>query len=292
VISSAPELGTLITKTIILAYREDTTALETALQAEGLQPHVQRATYTELEQTYSRTLRCLMNHATAWRTAANELSGYTLVVESDFVPCCGFTRIPAPFDPKQHGPLAWAFLYAGGPRFIQVTPGPFICGHACCPVALLIPHGVARHLADFAERLLQDTPDLAAYSLWDTVFQWHMMGHGANCYMPYRHYGEHGGLPNPEHRKAGTGIFNRLPWLSELGLFANHHAECLHGPLAFLPPYARGSRIRYFRTRMLAKLIGVARLFTGRVVMRPFGYSRRNQIHAYLLAVQRLLSIH
>lgn len=280
----SPPLRALIRHTVILAYREDTTTLENAFRTEGLSPVVQRPVYTPEEQRYSRTIRCLLNHAAAWRAAA-AADGYTLVVEADFVPCRGFADFPAPFDPNRHGPLAWAFLYAGGPRFIRIESGPFICGHAACPVALLISPAVAGHLAAYAEQLVRDTADLSAYSLWDTVFQWHIMGSGALCYLPWRHYGEHGGMPNPEHGASGEGLAGRLG-------VRNHHAECLLGPLAFLPPYARGSRMRYLRTRLVAKFVGFARVLIGRVVEPSYPMTRRERIRAYRLAFRRLLSIH
>ncbi len=289
---AAPPLRVLIARTIILAYREDTSILENALRAEGLAPVVQRRTYDLTEQTYSRTIRCLLNHADAWRAAAAASDGYTLIVEADFVPCRGFASLRAPFDPEQHGPLAWAFLYAGGPRFIRVLSGGFIWGHAACPVAILVPPGVATHLAGFADKLIRDTPDLTAYSLWDTVFQWHMMGHGATCFMPYRHYGEHGGLPNPEHKIAGHGRLAQLARRLHLDVFDNHHAECLQAPLAFLPSYARGRRLLYLRTRLLAKLVGLARVFTGRVVEPGHAMTRRERLRAYRFAFSRLVSRH
>jgi len=261
-----PGLGSLIRHTEILAHREDTTLLENALRNEGLDPFVQRKTdYSPPEMSYSRTIRCLMNHAEAWRRAAT-VSGHTLIVEADFVPCRGFSGLPAPFDPAIHGPLAWAFLYGGGPRIFQVLPGGYIWGHASCPVAVLVSPEVASFLADFAAALIRDTTDLGAYSLWDTFFQWHMMGHQARCFIPYRHYGEHGGEPNPEHKQSGSGTLAGSRILRKAGLGSNHHAECLCAPLLFLPAYAHGSRLRYFRIRITAKFIGLARVLLGRVV--------------------------
>lgn len=278
----APPLRSLVRRTIILAYREDTTELERCLAAEGFAPEIQRATYTPQEQTYSRTIRCLLNHLAAWRLAA-ATAGHTLVVEADFVPCRGLAALPAPFDPNRHGPLTWAFLYGGGPRFLRVEEGPFIMGHAACPVALLISPEVAVHLVAFAERIMRETPDLTAYSQWDTTFQWQIMGSGARCYVPLRHYGEHGGLPNPEHNAISAGLVARL------GVLQNHHAECLAGPLAFLPPYARGSRLRFLRTRALAKLVGFGRLLSGRVVaLESSTVAQRRR--AYWLALRRLIS--
>lgn len=287
-----PPLRQLIQRTIILAYREDTSQLENTLRAAGLNPITQRRTYTPTEQTYSRTIRCLLNHTDAWRAAAAATDGYTLIVEADFVPCREFTDLPAPLDPALHGPLAWAFLYAGGPRIIRVLPGGYIWGHAACPVAVIVPPRLAGHLVEFSDELIRTTPDLTAYSLWDTIFQWHMMGHNAKCFMPYRHYGEHGGLPNPEHKAAGAGLVSDITRKLNITVLNNHHAECLQRSLAFLPAYARGSRWIYLRTRLLAKCIGLARVVTGRVVESTQPMSRRERLRAYWIACKRLCSVH
>jgi len=255
-ISQQPTLGSLVRHTVILAHREDTSLLEQALRSEGLDPFVQRkSNYSPLETTYSRSIRCLMNHADAWRRAAG-VSGHTLVVEADF----------------------------------RVLPGGYLWGHSCCSVAMLISPEVAPHLADFADELIRTTEDLSAYSLWDTIFQWHMMGHQARCFVPYRQYGEHGGLPNPEHRDSGSGILAGSRLFSLLGLGGNHHAECLWGPLMFLPAYAQGSRLRYYRTRLTAKLVGLARIFLGRVVEPNQSMSTTERLYALWTAFRRLAS--
>lgn len=279
-----PALGKLIRRTIIVAYREDTTELEQAFAREGLSPEVQRPTYSETENTYSRTIRCLLNHLAAWRKAT-AADGYSCIVEADFVPCRGLSSLPAPFDPVRQGPLAWAFLYAGGPRFLGLEPGPCFRGHAACPVAILVSPAVAERLVQFAEKYLRETTDLTGYSLWDTIFQWHLVGMGARCYMPWRHYGEHGGMPNPEHGAAGGGLVARM------GVLRNHHAECLMAPLAFLPPYAQGSRSRFWRTRLLAKLVGFGRACTGRVVALENSPSWSVRLRAHGYAFRRLLSL-
>lgn len=283
-----PTLGSLVRHTVILAHREDTTLLEDALRGEGFDPVVQRKTdYTPLEMTYSRTIRCLMNHAEAWRHAAGA-AGHSLIMEADFVPCRGFAQLPAPFDPHIHGPLSWAYLYAGGPRIFQVLPGGYLWGHSSCTVAILISPQVASHLADFAENLIRTTEDLGAYSLWDTFIQWHMMGHQIRCFVPFRQYGEHGGLPNPEHLASGSGTLAGSLLFRWMGLGGNHHAECLWAPLLFLPAYARGSRLRYFRTRLAAKLVGLARVLLGRVVEPGQSMSPLDRLRALVTAFRRL----
>jgi hypothetical protein len=281
----APPLRALASRVVILAYREDTGQLERCLRDQGLEPVVQRASYTPQELTYSRTIRCLLNHLAVWRDAA-QAPGCTLVMEADFVPCRGFADLPAPFDPARHGPLAWAYLYAGGPRILRVEPGPFIGGHSACTVAMLISPQVAPLMVAFAEKLMAPPADLSAYSMWDTNLQWHVMGGGGRCYLPLRHYGEHGGEANPEHYAKKPGLVARL------GISQNHHAECLMGRLAFLPPYAHGRLSRYLRKRALAKLVGFGRLCTGRVVPAKDGLSAGQVVRAYWIGLRRLLSVH
>lgn len=261
--SAFPAVGQLAPRAIILAYRENTDALEAALRAEGFEVAVQRAVYTAEELTYSRTIRCLLNHRDAWQKAARS-DACTLIVESDFVPCRGLATLPAPFDPARHGPLAWAFLYAGGPRIIWAREDGALEGHACCSVAMLVSPAAAAVLLRFVAHTTTGH-DLTVHSLWDTRFQWWAMGEGARCFLPYRHYGEHGGIANPEHIDSRVGWTRHVPALARSELFNNHHAECLAGPLRFLPPYARGSRTRFLAQRLVARLIGWARLMLGRV---------------------------
>lgn len=284
-----PSLRSQVTETLVLAFREDTTELEDALRAEGFAPIVLRPEYSAVEMTYSRTIRCLLNHAAAWRRAAVG-QGLTLVLEADFVPCRGFGDLPMPFDPTLHGSKAWAYLYTGGPRiFRQFADGTFQ-GHSATPVACVMSPQVAGWLCEYVPEELARHGDLTRYSLWDTQHQWYIMGKGAMCFMPWRSYGEHGGLANPEHRQAGTGLGNRKALLRWLGLGRNHHAEVLYGPLRFLPLYAQTSRWRYRRVRFEAKLTALAKLLVGRVVHLIERCSVRTRIRLYVACFVRLCS--
>jgi hypothetical protein len=284
---NCPPVHALTGLAIILAYREDTTRLEEALRAEGFTVEVQRAVYDERELAYSRTIRCLLNHLAAWRRAAAH-ERCTLIVESDFVPCFGLGRAPAPFDPERHGPQAWAFLYGGGPRIIQAHADGTLEGHAACPVALLVMPAAAQLLVRFGEGELVRC-DPAAHSMWDTIVQWWIMGWGGRCFLPRRHYGEHGGLANPEHGVARVGWASRLPLLRRLPAFNNHHAECLLAPLRFRPPYAGGSAVRFLFTRLIARLVGWGRLLTGRVAAPARELTARDRWRVYAAAFTRLL---
>jgi hypothetical protein len=118
------------------------------------------------------------------------------------------------------------------------------------------------------------------------------MGKGAICFMPWRHYGEHGGLPNREHDSAGVGVAKRFRLLGRLGLGRNHHADVLYAPLMFLPPYAQGHRRRLWRTRLEAKLTGWLKLLSGKMVqpMQPLPFSRK--LHLYCVCMTRLCGLH
>jgi hypothetical protein len=284
-----PPLRSYIAQTLIVAYREDTSTLEQALRSEGLDPIVLRPEYTPLELTYSRTIRCLLNHTAAWRRAS-EVEGYTLVMEADFVPCRGFSDLPMPFAPESQGSAAWAFLYAGGPRIFKRLHDGSMPGHSACPVACLISPQVGKWLCDYTREELVRHSDLTRYSLWDTQFQWHMMGKGATCFMPWRHYGEHGGISNPEHLKAGVGVAKRNPLFRWLGLGSNHHAEVLYAPLHFLPAYAKGSRSRLWRTRLEAKVTAVLKLTCGKVATPDRECSMGERLRLYFSCVVRLCS--
>ena len=53
----------------------------------------------------------------AWKMAS-ERNGYTLICESDFVPCVGIGSFPI-FWPLQDE-LAYGYLYQGSPRLLAV----------------------------------------------------------------------------------------------------------------------------------------------------------------------------
>jgi hypothetical protein len=268
---AAPALRDCVKQTFILAWREDTTALECALRQEGFVAEVLRPHYSAQEMTFSRMTRCLMNHRSAWRACARR-EGLSMVLEADFVPCVGLGAMPPPF-PWETREKAWGWLYAGGPRLYEVWPGGYLRGHAACPVATVMSPTVAGVLLDFAEAELAHN-DPQAYFPWDTYVQYHGKRHGVMSFIPFRQYGEHGGVPNPEHASGG------------MSMSGAHQAEALRGPLHFLPAYARGSRWRYRQVRLHAKLRGFGRLVSGRFVepktLRSYGFTRAG---ARLLAI-------
>jgi hypothetical protein len=116
-----------------------------------------------------------------------------------------------------------------------------------------------------------ETYNTQMYFAFDAHMQWWLMGKGAEAYIPLRHYGEHGSQPQHEHLAAG------------IGRGGEHHADNLVAPLAFLPAYAAGSRRRYLITRAVSRLYGLARLISGRWIVRT---------HVYDLSIIDLLKMH
>lgn len=245
------QINQVVRRAYIVAYREDTAPLERALTEEGFQVFTLRPNYSPVEQTYSQTIRVLINHASAWR--ACEASGEpALVVEADFVPVKGMGKLPLPFQVTKLN-HAWGWLYACGAALWHLDEQAFACGHSAAPVATVMSPETARVLLQFYQHELA-TIDPLQYSLWDTSIGHFAKANGIHSWLPYRQYGEHGGIPNPEHLQA-TMICS-----------VTHRADVLYGPLHFLPAYARGSRFRYLYTRIKGKLWGLGRLLTGRYV--------------------------
>ena len=253
-------LRDVVTKSIIVCYKEDVVDLHRHLSASGLAPMTLRGTYSEQELKLPATTRTFMNHRDAWRIAA-ETPGYTVICEADFVPCRDLATLPV-FWPLDN-PLAWGYLYQGSPRLLAIVePGAHLRGHCAPLVGYIINQTIAGILLQFYE-YERAKHGLDSYSMFDAHLQWWAMGLGAEAYIPPRHYGEHGGLPNPEHAKHAL--------LSRAG---RHRADNLAGPLAFLPQYAKGSRVRYMRERIKYRSMGWGRLLTGRWIVDTNVYSR------------------
>lgn len=232
---------------LIVAHREDTSALRETLTAEGFAVDEVRGPYTPEQMAYSAVMQALVNHANAWRIAALR-SLPTIVVEPDFVPVQGFGALPAPVPPGE----SWnsvAYLYSVGPEIWDIAGADVARGHGGGAVALLIPPRVAALLLQFFD---EETKANAAgvYRPWDSRMGYWLLQRDVESYIPYRHYGEHGGVGNPEHARFGLG--------------RAHRADALCGRLAFKPTYAGGSALRLWTTRIRARLWGVLRLVAGR----------------------------
>ena len=267
----------VVRQAIVLAYKEDAQPLLTALEEERLPASLQRITYTPQELTYALNSRTLLNHRLAWEKAA-QLPGYTLICESDFVPCRGLGDFPV-FWPQTNA-RAWGYLYQGSPRLLWLSEGrpAYLRAHASPAVAYVVNATVAgMMLGDFEH--LSSTQDLSQYFSFETFLQWHLMGKGAAAYMPPRHYGEHGGLPNKEHAAIG-----------KLNHGGEHHADNLMSQLRYLPQYARGSRLRFLVVRTKWRLLGIGRLLSGRWIepTNVYDLSFRDRCRMFLAGAARL----
>jgi hypothetical protein len=180
----------------------------------------------------------------------------------------------------QEKALAWGYLYQGSPRVLAlVGPKHWIRGHCAPSVAYVINDSVADiFLRFFDYEMTKYSPD--TYFNFEAHLQWWVMGKGAEAYIPFRHYGEHGGTPNSEHATVGA--------LTRAGA---HRADALAGRLAFLPQYARGSRLRFYLIRAQARALGWARLITLRWIVPTdvYHHNWRDTVRMNILGVQRLL---
>jgi hypothetical protein len=266
-----------VARGLIVCYREDVGALEASLASAGLRPQVLRASHTSAELKHPAAIRTFLSHWRAWQIAAAE-PGYTLICEADFVPCRGIGDLPV-FWPTDN-PLAWGYLYQGSPRlFALIGPERHLRGQCAPLVAYVVNARVAEYMLRFFDHETE-TFGMATYYTWDAHLPWWLMGQGVEAYISRRHYGEHGGLPNPEH--ARSGMVTRA---------GRHRADNLAGPLAFLPQYAGGSRLRFVKERVVARAFGWARLLTGRWIFDTDAYTRDlgSTAAMYWIGLRRLL---
>jgi len=272
-------LRDVITNAIVLAYREDVTNLVSSLEREGFRVEVLRPDYSPEELTYSKNSRTFLTHQKAWRKAI-ATDGYTLICEADFVPCRGIGDFEI-FWPTEN-PYAWGYLYQGSPRLLAIIgPRHFLRVHTAPLVCYITNRLVASLMLTFFEHEKKEY-DFRDYFTFDAHLQWHVMGLGGEAFMPKYHYGEHGGLPNPEHAKFGS--------LSRDG---RHRADNLMSALHFLPLYAKGSYPYFLLVRLGAHFMGFARLAANRWIARTNVYyiGTLDGIKMYVIGLRRLISL-
>src|SRR5262249_51404342 len=187
---------------LIVAYKEDTAPLRKALLAEGFSVDEGRGPYTSEQLEFSAIMRALVNHANAWRIAADR-DRPTIIVDADFVPVKGFGDLPAPVPAGKLG-NSLAYLYSVAPQIWDLAGMNVARGHGGGTVALLIPPRVALLLLQFFDEELKANP-LGGYSPFDAKIGYWLKDRGVESFIPYRHYGEHGGIGNPEHVAARLG---------------------------------------------------------------------------------------
>ncbi|MEG3437078.1 hypothetical protein V0288_08100 [Pannus brasiliensis CCIBt3594] len=262
---------------LIIAYQEPTEQLFSCLSNEGFTCEVSRQKHTEEYKDYSPSYRCLLNHREAWKRVIRE-DKPVLIVEADFVPVKGFGQLPLPFDlDRADTGIAW--LYTCAPQIYSVSLQGFATGFSTSAVAYIITPNAARILLQLEERIRQN-PGPKIYSTWDSSIEGILRENKLKSYLPFRNYGEHGGLPNLEHYRHH---------LSKV-----HRADVLYGELAFLPLYTRGKRnetLAFFRERIRARLKGIARLFAGKYLRPAMIRRARNPDRLLRFAIQRQLTV-
>ncbi|NJP20229.1 MAG: LPS biosynthesis glycosyltransferase [Hydrococcus sp. CRU_1_1] len=270
------QLRDRIERIFIIAYKESTELLEEAFQKEGIPYEVIRQKHQPDYKNYSSSYLCLLNHKQAWERATR-LEKLTLIVEADFVPVIGIGKLPIPFNPD-NSDVGIAWLYTCAPQIYSVSEEGFAQGFSTSMVAYLVTSLSAQYLIELADEI-KEKIGATNYSTWDSNVDSFLRARKLKNYVPFRNYGEHGGIPNPEHSKNG--------------LSATHRADILYGKLAFMPLYAtdRDRGQNYFSVRLQARLKGLARLAMGKYLRLPVlkGSSVPHRLLGF--AVRRQLSV-
>ncbi len=242
-----------IAQTFVIAYKEPTEQLMSTLSQSGCDCTVLRQVHQPGYETYSPSFLCLLNHRSAWELALRS-DKPTLIVEADFVPVKNFAQLPPPFDPTDEAlGIAWLYTCAAQVYNVSISVSnntdDWAQGYSTSMVAYVVSARSARHLIELAAQVEKD-PGPRTYSPWDSGIEYYLRDLGLHNYVPFRNYGEHGGLPNPEHGR------NRLS--------KAHRADVLYGKLAFAPMYAsedgKFSRWMWLKVRAYARLKGLGRL--------------------------------
>jgi hypothetical protein len=250
-IDTKPKLVNNIGKTFIIAWKESTQELEEFLQKEGFDWEVIRQEdKQENNHNFARSYLCMINHSRAWERAI-EQNQPTLIVEADFVPVLGFGQLPLPYNPdRQDIGIAW--LYTCASQLYSISKSGYAQGYSTAAVAYIINSNSAKYLLEMIAEIKTNLPP-DRYCTWDSNIDKFLRAKNLKNYIPFRNYGEHGGIPNPEHRRQG--------------LSTTHRADVLYGKLAFCPLYASGKLgkyLTYLSVRLYGRLKGMARLITGK----------------------------
>ncbi|BCL35636.1 LPS biosynthesis glycosyltransferase [Nostoc sp. MS1] len=244
-----------IDKVLIIAHKEATDQLEVTLKQEEFDYEVLRQESKPEFKDFSRSYLCLLNHRHAWERAA-QADKPTLIIEADFVPVIGFGKLPLPFNPDQTD-VGISWLYTCAPQVYHVSPEGYAQGYSTSAVAYIVNPQSATYLLELADEVTEKI-GATKYSTWDSDIDKFLRQRQLKNYIPWRNYGEHGGLPNPEHKQNN---------LSKV-----HRADVLYGKLAFTPLYAvgeQGGTGNFLNVRLQARLKGIARLAVGRFLRPP-----------------------
>lgn len=266
-----------IDQTIILAYKEDTEPLETFFLEQKFGCQVIRQKHKTGHKGYSPSYLCMLNHCNAWLKviASNQP---TLICEADFVPVRNLASLPLPYDPAL-GDMGIAWLYTCAPQIYHVLPNNQAVGFSTSMVAYILTPIGAKHLIDMAFQIAQAS-EPKQYSTWDSLIEEFLRIRGLNGYVPWRNYGEHGGKPNPEHKKAGFS--------------PAHRADVLYGQLAFAPLYTAMQPypgLHVLCSRLKARIKGLGRLALGRYLRLPVLAESTTPLKMLRFAIGRQLTL-
>lgn len=249
---AAKRLIDCIAKVFIIANKEPTEHLEAVLRQEGFDCEVLRQQPLANKEEYSRSYLCLMNHCRAWEQARQQTLP-TLIIEADFVPVSGIGKLPLPFNPQQSD-VGVSWIYTCASQVYSVDCEGYAEGFSVSTVAYIVTPQAASYLLQLAAKIKLEYGH-TKYSSWDSTIDNFLRDRQLKNYIPWRNYGEHGGIPNPEHKQNN--------------LSASHHADVLYGKLAFMPMYAldkSSSKLELIKVRFKARLKGIARLLSGRLL--------------------------
>lgn len=243
-----------INQVFIIAYKESTELLEEAFKKENFSCEVLRQKHQEEYKNYSSSYLCLLNHKHAWERTIQQ-NKPSLIVEADFVPVIRLSKLPLPFNSHEKN-IGIAWLYTCAPQIYSVSKDGYAQGYSTSMVAYIITPQSAQCLIELAEEI-EEKIGATNYSSWDSGVDSFLRAKKLKNYLPFRNYGEHGGIPNPEHRQHG--------------LSPTHRADILYGKLAFMPPYVTAEKHgqNYLSVRLQARLKGLARLARGKYLRFP-----------------------
>ena len=266
-----------ISSVFIIAYKEDTTILEKTLQEQGFNYQLLRQKHQPEYKSYSPSYLCLLNHNNAW-IKASEQQKPSLIIEADFVPVINFGSLPLPFNLENHN-VGIAWLYTCAPQIYTVSDENYAQGFSTSAVAYILTPGAALQLIELENevRLSSGTDN---YSTWDSTIDEFLRNRNFQNFVPFRNYGEHGGLPNLEH--------------SRFGLSKVHRADILYDKLAFMPIYAGVDKFqiwRLFGERFQARLKGILRLLIGKYLRLQVVRGSSFPLRLISFAILRQLSL-
>ncbi|MEB3342835.1 LPS biosynthesis glycosyltransferase [Okeania sp.] len=266
-----------VSSVFILAYKEDTTILEKTLQEQGFNYQLLRQKHQPEYKSYSPSYLTLLNHKKAWIKASEEQKP-SLIIEADFVPVINFGLLPLPFNLKNHN-VGIAWLYTCASQIYSVFNDNCAEGFSTSAVAYIITPEAALELIELANEVrLNFGSD--NYSTWDSTIDEFLRKRNFQNFVPFKNYGEHGGLPNLEH--------------SRFGLSKVHRADVLYDKLAFLPIYAGVDQFqiwRLFKERFQARLKGILRLLIGKYLRLKVVKSSSFPLRLISFAILRQLSL-